>query len=427
MIDRKIAPKVNSIEEISLLKPQFFELSNGVKLITLNAGEQEILKIDVQFNAGVWFQPKPLIAGAANTLIKSGTSTYTSEQIAEMIDNYGAFLATSLGYDKATVTLYTLNKHLENVLPTFYELIINAFYPEYEIDIYRNNNLQKFKINQEKVSFIANTNMLQNLFGENHPYGRKVEEKDFKRINRKEIYDFYKKYYNLNDCVIFVSGKVNEVEYRLISKYFEQKINSHQPPNNTSKKDPIIKTNKGLKLVEKDGALQSAISIGAIFPTNTHKDYFGLQVLNTILGGYFGSRLMSNIREDKGYTYGIGSGIKVMQNATYFTISTQVGVDVTQATLNEINKELEHLKKNEIGNDELSLVKNYMLGKFLKKCDGVFSQMELVNKMYNFNLPSDYYNNYIKTIKNINSNKILELANTYLKEGCFTTVVCGKI
>ena len=168
--------------------------------------------------------------------------------------------------------------------------------------------------------------------------------------------------------------------------------------------------------IEKENALQSAIRIGRIFPNKTHHDYFGLKILNTVLGGYFGSRLMKNIREDKGYTYGIGSGILSLKESGYFFISTEVGSDVTQLALNEIYKEIETIRTTPIPQEELDLVKNYLLGQLLSSCDGPFSMAAMFENANEYGLDYTHYNNYIACIKEISPTTLLELAVKYLNK-----------
>jgi predicted Zn-dependent peptidase len=162
-------------------------------------------------------------------------------------------------------------------------------------------------------------------------------------------------------------------------------------------------------------------------PNKLHPDHHKLQVFNTILGGYFGSRLMTNIREDKGYTYGIGSGIISLQNSGYFFISTEVGADVTKDALAEIYKEIELLRTEEVSLEELDLVKNYMLGHFLKSCDGAFNMASLFESVDSFGLDYSFYDEYINTIKTITPKTIKELGVKYFKKSDLKEVVVGKI
>lgn len=410
-LDRTKAPIFNELDELTFIHSTTHTLANGVKVNVLSGGSQEIVKIDFIFKAGTLHQSKPLVASATNNLLKEGTKNYTAFEIAEGIDQFGAYLQTSVDFDDAAITLYTLNTHLEKALFYFKEVVIYPAFDQNEFDIYMNNALEKFKVSMEKVSYVARKESMQQVFGANHPYGANASAQDFKKITRQDVVDFHHNFYQLSNCEIIVSGKVNDECIDLLDHFFgdvifsETKIKSF---NHTSFDEQPNKI-----YIEKQNSLQSAIRIGKQFPNKLHPDYFGLQILNTILGGYFGSRLMKNIREEKGYTYGIGSGIISLQKGGFFYISTEVGSAVTKDALIEIYKEIELLKTEKISSEELSLVKNYLVGKLLKSCDGPFNMAELFENVHFYGLNYDFYNQYIQKIKSITTDELMTLANKY--------------
>jgi len=424
-LDRKKAPAFHQVENIEFLDVKKTKLDNGIELNYINGGSQEILKIDFIFNAGNWFQSKPLVASSTNQLMKEGSKKYSSFEISEGIDKYGAFFEVENSYDTATLTLYTLSKHLNSVLPFVKEVILYPKFSNKEFKIYQNNAIERFKINLEKVSFIARKDFMSILFGENHPYGASVNLSDYENLSIKDITNFYNEHYNLGNCRILVSGNVNPSTIESLNTFFGNEEATKL--SYAEKKATIIPSNETQILIEKENALQSAIRIGRIFPNKLHQDYFGLQILNTVLGGYFGSRLMNNIREDKGYTYGIGSGIMSLKNAGYFFISTEVGGDVTSKALTEIYKEIELIRTQEIPQDELDLVKNYMLGQLLKSCDGPFNMGSLFESANEYGLDYNFYNNYIKTIKEITPKTLLELGDKYFNKSDLKEIVAGKL
>ena len=425
VLDRKKAPAFHQVNNIQFLDVVKTNLDNGIELSYINGGSQEILKIDFIFNAGNWFQGKPLIASSTSQLLKEGTKNYSAYEISEGIDNYGAFFEVENSYDTTTLTLYTLTKHLNSVLPFIKEVILLPKFSKKEFEIYKNNSIERFKINLEKVSFVARKNFMPFIFGENHPYGTNVTLDDYENLTIGDITNFYNKNYELGNCRILVSGKVEQPTIKCLNNFFGKEQISK---NSLSEKKVTISTNEHFpQYIEKENALQSAIRIGRIFPNKLHKDYFGLQILNTVLGGYFGSRLMNNIREDKGYTYGIGSGIISLKNSGYFFISTEVGSNVTQDALDEIYKEIELIRTQEIPKEELELVKNYMLGQLLKSCDGSFNMASLFESANEYGLDYSYYDKYIKTIKEITPKIILELGVNYLKKSDLKEIVVGKL
>ncbi len=424
VVDRKIAPAFKQVNDIDFLPVEKSQLHNGIALFYINGGSQEILKIDFIFKSGNWYNTKPLIASTTNKLIKEGTANYTAYEIAENIDQYGAFLEVQNSFDTASVSLYTLTKYLHKVLPFLKEVLLYPTFEEEEFNIYVTNAFEKFKINQEKVSFLARNCFSENLFSKNHPYGKIATESAYQNLTTSDIKAFHESYYSLNNCYIIVSGNVNaEVIKELNTCFGEIELKENIIPH---KQHSIPNNNRQEIYIEKENALQSAIRIGKIIPNKLHQDYFGLKVLNTILGGYFGSRLMQNIREDKGYTYGIGSGIVSMQNAGYFYIATEVGSDVTDNALKEIYNELEIISNKEVSTSELELVKNYMLGQLLNSCDGAFKMASLFENVNQYHLTLDYYNEYIKAIKNITPRTIKELGVKYFNKETLLEIVVGK-
>ena len=424
-LDRTKPPVFHQVSNIEFLKVVKTQLDNGIELNYIDGGTQEILKIDFTFNAGNWFQKSPLIASSTSQLMKEGSKNYSAFEISAGIDKYGAFFEVESSYDTATLTLYTLSKHLTSVLPFVKDVILSPKFSKQEFDIYKNNAIEKFKINLEKVSFVARKDFMTILFGENHPYGTNVTQNDYKNLSVDSVIDFYNKNYNLGNCRILVSGKVNQSDIKTLNSFFG--IEKLESSIILEKKAQINTKVDSTLYIKKDNALQSAIRIGRVFPNKLHKDYFGLQILNTVLGGYFGSRLMNNIREDKGYTYGIGSGIISLKNAGYFFISTEVGSKVTAAALIEIYKEIELLRTQEISIAELDLVKNYMLGQLLKSCDGPFNMASLFETAHEFGLDYSFYNNYIKTIKEITPKTLLELGAKYFNNSDLKEIVVGKL
>ena len=349
----------------------------------------------------------------------------TAAQIADAVDYYGAFLEVGVSQDSASVVLYTLNKHLKTTLPVVEDVIKNAVFPQQELDIHLRNKKQKFHVNNLKVANLARKHFSELIFGEKHPYGIIVKDKDFDAINRSHLVDFYKAFYRANNCKIILAGKIDDDVHTLLDEHFGGTDWIAQN-DLTRTSINVSSTAEREHLIYKDDALQSAIRIGKLLFNKTHPDYQPLQILNTVFGGYFGSRLMSNIREDKGYTYGIGSGIASLQHSGYFFISTEVGVDVSKNAINEIYFEMDRLREEPIPDDELQLVKNYLLGTFLRSVDGPFAMADRFKGIMEYGLSYDYFDKYIATIKKISASQLRDLANMYFDKNTMIELVVGK-
>lgn len=422
-MNRTIAPEYKPIEKLQLQNPHLLKLKNGIPLYYFNTGSQDVLRIEVLLKAGSRYQQAPLVAHAVNNMLNEGTLKHTAAQIAETFEFYGAYLNTECELDNASVVLYLQNKHLEHLLPLLFELLTEANFPDNELEIYLQNAKQKFLVNQQKVNYLARKHFAHALYGES-TYGFMVTEEHYDAIKREWLINFYEKFYGAENITIIVSGKAGDAEINQIEHIFSQIPNSGTSAK-TKLNLPLYHANK--KHISKKDAVQNAIRIGKVLFNKTHQDYFDFQVLNTILGGYFGSRLMSNIREDKGYTYGIGSALVSLEDSGYFFISTEVGTDVCQAAIDEIYKEIKQLINEPVTDDELNLVKNYLAGTLLRSLDGPFALAEKFKAAHTFGFDMNYYNQMLHHIQNIRPQRVQELANLYLQPESLTEIVVGKV
>ncbi|GGH02413.1 M16 family metallopeptidase [Pedobacter zeae] len=422
MLNRQQPPDFKQVSTINFIQPEKKVLDNGVPVFTIYSGEQDLVRIEFIFENVNWKLEKPLQAIAVNSLINNGTIKLTAKEIAEQIDFYGAFFQTEYVQDQSLVTLYTLNKHLHSVLPIVKDVLSASQFPQHELDIYIQNQKQKLQVNLKKNDVLSRKEFAHALFG-NTAYGVNIKAEHYDALKREDLIEYFKAAYAPNNCTIVVSGKFNDAGFNLLNDAFGkdwEKSNAVKNSFNFSTKD------KKNIYIEKPEALQSAIRIGQLAINRKHEDFSGLQILNTVLGGYFGSRLMNNIREDKGYTYGIGSGISSLQQAGYLFIATEVGADVCPAALQEIYKEIDILKNERIGEEELNLVRNYMLGSMLGSLENVFSHADKFKNIYFSGLDYSYYTHYIETVKSITAEELLTLANKYFTTENFTEVVIGR-
>ena len=423
MLNRTIEPAYHQVNDINFVEPLKQQLDNAIPVFTINAGKQDLVRIEFIFENVNWDVNKPLQAIAVNHLINNGTPALTAQQIAEKIDYYGAFLQTEYGADQSTVKLYTLNKHLQEVLPIIKSILTSSVFPEQELAIFIQNQRQSLQVSLQKNDFLARKNFANAIFGDS-AYGSNIEISDYEAIRQQDLLDYFKAAYTPANCTIFVAGKFEEREFGILNQVFGREwqqsggsVRNHFHFGENVKRDLFI---------EKPDAIQSAIRMGCLGINRMHEDFAGFQVLNCVLGGYFGSRLMANIREDKGYTYGIGSAVVSLRDAGYFFMATEVGADVSAAAQQEIVKEIELLQSELIPEEELGLVRNYMLGSMLGSLENAFSHADKFKNVYFSGLDYSYYHNYIETVKTISAADLQKLAVNYLNLDKFTKVIVGK-
>jgi zinc protease len=424
VLDRKAAPAIHDAVAFDYKLPPIntHKLNNGLPLYWLDAGVQDVVQIDWIFPAGLWYEQKPSVAHAAAGLLKNGTTRHTAEQIHEALEFYGAQLKVSAGNDYATMTLYSLTKHLPALLPMVYEILTDATFPEQEVEIHKHNAIQRLLVNLRQCEFVANQQIDALLYGELHPYGRFSRKENIEKLTREDLFSFYQAHYNLANVKIFMAGKVGEQEVKCINDIFGGAI-----AGKTELKEevfPAAAHAERIRRVSNDpNGVQGAIRIGRLFPNRHHPDYSPMVVLNTLFGGYFGSRLMSNIREDKGYTYGIYSSLSPEIHGGSFVIHTETGREVTEAAVKEIYHEMEALCHEAAPEDELLLVKNFLLGGLLADLDGPFSILQRWRTLILNGFTEEYFNNNIRIYKTVTAKELQLLAQKYFSAKEFYEVV----
>lgn len=423
MLNRTIQPTVNSIDHIDRIKAEKRLLRNGIPVYFVNAGSQDVVKIDFIFGAGTWYQSANLISSTCNSMLEEGSANFTAAAIAERFDFYGAYLQLIADQNYGFVNVITLGKYLTQILEVTEDLIKRPVFPEHELEVLIAKNKQKFLLENEKVRTICQKKFTQVLFGEQHPYAITNQLDDFDRVDRNLLIDFYGKYYHSGNCRIIVSGMVDDDVISQLDRFFGG--NDWAGQTNEISECQIQPSTEKYHHVEKANGVQSAIRVGRFWVPKSHPDYHALSVLVTILGGYFGSRLMTNIREEKGYTYGIGSFILNLKHASYLVISTEVGNEYLQPTIDEIALEMRRLQTEPVTEEELDTVRSYLLGEFLRDFDGPFALASSFKAINDFELDYSFYDQYLRVLKNVTSSDLQRLAAEYLNPGDFYTVVAG--
>ena len=424
MLNRTIAPPIIDSTDFNLkLKPyDLFHLDNGVPVYAINAGAQDVLQIEMVFYAGNFFEKKKGIAAATNFLLKNGTTTHTAFQLNEAFEYYGASMSRGCYNENAVLTLHTLSKHAEKLLPVIKDMLTNATLPQEELDIYVQNSKQRLSVSLLKCEFVASRKIDEYLYGEEHPYARFSNVPDLEALDIVSIKEFYKNYYLQGECAIFISGKLPTNIEKLLNENFG-KLTLSKPTFEVKGIIATPNTQKKHRIENDANAVQGAIRIAQPFPNRHHEDFKKVIVLNTVYGGFFGSRLMSNIREEKGYTYGIYSYLQNHLQDSAWMISTEAGKDVCEATIEEIYKEMKLLREDIIDEEELSLVRNYMIGGILGDLDGPFHIMAKWKNIILNNLDEKYFYDSVDAIKTTGAEELKALANKYLQPERFYELV----
>lgn len=425
-MNRTQQPQIQDLKQFNIFPPTRMTLPNGVPLSVINAGEQEVVRMDILFAGGRWQQTQKLQALLTNRMLREGSRRYAAADIAEKLDYYGAWLELSSSSEYAYITLYSLNKYFAETLEIVESIIKEPTFPEKELNTVLDANIQQYQVNSSKVDFLAQRSLLKALYGSEHPCGKLVEEEDYKQITPRLLREFYNEYYHSGNCAVFLSGKVtNEIIRRVSSAFGDSPFGNTQQP--LLKKEYLISTIPEKRIfTERSDAMQSSVKLGTTTLVRQHPDYLKLRVLMTLFGGYFGSRLMSNIREDKGYTYGISAGIMFYPDSGLMLISTETDNEYVEPLIREVYHEIDRLHHEVVPEAELAMVRNYMLGDMCRNYESPFSLADAWMFIYTSGLDDAFFERSLQAVKEVTSEEIKELANRYLCKEKLKEVIAGK-
>jgi predicted Zn-dependent peptidase len=408
---QRIPPPVFPIEKVFIPEATSFRLNNGVPVYMIEAGNEDIIRLEFTFRAGQVKELMPLLASTTNMMLSEGSINYTSEELNRLLDYYGAFLNLNSEKDNAGIVIFLLNKHIEKILELCQEILFRPVFPETELNSLMRKRLNWYLVNREKVQNLAVDKFFESVFGKHHPYGYQLKNEDFTVLTPALLVDFHKKYYTPENMSVIISGRMPEKTIELLEKHFGN-ISTGTEYTKDTLTFPDGEKRKKIH-IDKAGTVQSAIRIGSSTINKRHPDYPGLKILDSVLGGYFGSRLMKNIREEKGYTSGISSSVSSFDLAGYKVISTEVGSENCRKTIDEIYREIQLLQYEPVTKEELKVVRNYMAGEILRMFDGPFALAESFKSVWEFGLDNSYYYRFIEKIKSIEPDEIIDLAKTY--------------
>ena len=424
-MDRTIQPEIQPLKNFHIQTPVRTTLPNGIPLAVINAGEQEVVRMDVLFSGGRWQQSQKLQALFTNRMLREGTTKYTAATIAEKLDYYGSWLELSSSSEYAYITVYSLNKYLAKTLEVVESMIKEPLFPQKELQTILDTNIQQYLVNTSKVDFLAHRSLLKSLYGEQHPCGKIVMEEDYHTITPEVLREFYERYYHSGNCSIFLSGKVTDDIISRVTDIFGIPFGQYQLQM-PKLSFPFAAIPEKRIFTEREDAMPSAVKMGCTTITREHPDYPKLRVLMTLFGGYFGSRLMSNIREDKGYTYGISAGVVFYPDSGLLIVSTETDNEYVEPLIQEVYHEIDRLHQDPVSAEELRMVRNYMLGEMCRSYESPFSLSDAWIFIATSGLKDDYFARSLQAVNEITPAEIQDLAQRYLCKETLKEVIAGK-
>ena len=417
-------PVPQKIDNVLLPKPEEITLDNGIPLFVINAGSQEVNKIECITEGGTCDTPTQIVAQAYAALGREGTAHYSAKELEEKLDFYGAWLTSGNTNDCMSLPMFSINRHFEKVLPYYHDIFEYPTYPEDKLEILKERTLSNLHLKRNEVAYLCNVEFNKQFFGKKHPLGITTDEEAIKNIKREMLSDFHNEWCAPENTAIIASGLISDKSISLINKHFGQTQRKGAPKQ--SKSDAPTDFAPSTSVLHKEDAVQSAIMIGIPTIPRVHPDYIPLRILVTAFGGYFGSRLMQNIREEKGYTYGISSHLIGMRNTSCIKINCQCDNKYTYKVIDEINAEIAKLKAEPIPADELENVRFSMLEDLLKTTDTPFSISEYYASKITSHIPDNYFADQCKTIQTITPEELMHIARKYFTNDRITTIVGNK-
>lgn len=406
---------------VEIANAEVITLCNGMKLYILSSDDFEVMRLTLLFRAGSSRQRVPFSASATANLLAEGSQHMTAREISERLDFHGSYFDVNTDRDYSYISFAMLSKFVPQTLQVAEEILLRPTFPEEEVETYRLKRKQRLAIERQKVDVRAREAFASAMFGANHPYGQCFEEEAYDRLTRQDVVDFYHSHYTATNGFAVCSGRVDEKERTAICTLLEQfpvcEELSHKP-------FPTVEQQYEVRLTH-EGAVQSSIRIGRRLFPREHPDFVGMQVVAAALGGYFGSRLMHNLREEHGYTYGVISAMVNFEREGYLAIATQVGSEVTDEALKEIYHEIERLRTEPMDDEELQLVKNIMTGEMMRILDGPFGVADVTIENILCGRTNSIIAENVARIRQTTPQEVQQLAEKYLRREDLITVVVG--
>jgi zinc protease len=432
LLDRRVPPQAAPLDKILFPTLRREQLLNGVDVYMLQFGSQEVLELAALFPAGRCFEATASVASFTAKMMQEGTKQRTSLDFARVMDNFGAFVHVDSGYEVASVGLTCLSKHLQSTVPLWAEMLLEPAFPETEMEKLRERSLQHLDLEEQKTSYIARQEFNKLLFGSQHPYGAPSSKADIQQVQLDDLQGFHRNNFHPENAVLVAVGRFDEIK---LLATLNATLGQHRLEAGQSKIDMSLSHGRwatatpatGLQYFEKNDSMQATLRVGHRAFARSHPDYYPMQVVNTVYGGYFGSRLMKNIREEKGYTYGVGSAWLSMKYDGLFVVQTDVGNEYIHATLAEIRMEMQRLIDLGVTDAELDLVRNYTLGRSATGRETPSQLNQLIqNALINGFAVAEMDRKY-DIVMALKKEDIQRLAAQYLQPDQLIEVVCGKM
>ena len=416
-----ITPELNDVPEYRLAAE-----CNGVPVFAVECNEYDVVRVTFFFRAGTSLQHVPFAASATANMLSEGTAgdkPMTSQQIAEQLDYYGSYFDVNIDRDYVYINFCMLSRFLVQTLAVAKDILLQPSYPEDELRTYAAKRRQRLTIERLRVDTLAREELARCLFGSDHPYGRISPAEAYDTLTRYDLMEHYRRCYTAERCMVVCSGRIDSSVVESVNRIVAQL--PHDDSSSAAPEFPVPVTTHE-SFIEHPDAVQSSLRVARRLFPRTHPDFVGMQVVATALGGYMGSRLMQNLRERNGFTYGAVAAMVNFEREGYFAVSTQVDANVTRQAVDEIYAEIERLRCEPMPAGELEMVRNMMLGEMMRILDGPFGLADVAIENILCSNPNSVLLRNMQEIRTITPERIRTLAERYLPREELITVIAGR-
>lgn len=421
-LTRAIQPQTRVFEKFHMTPPEKVTAPCGVPMYVIPGEKQEVVRIDLLFNSGAYNQTAPLQASSAAVLASEATRRYSSARMSELVDYYGGWLQRAVYMHASLYTLYVPKRNYLKLLPLLIEIFSAPRFSRRDLALYKERGKAEYRQLNERVDFLAAKSLRRQLYT-SHPYGATATADDFGHITIPLLKEYHERHCTQKNCTALLSGCIDD---NTVARTAAALALLPERDAESAEK-ALFPEEDGIRFTHdpKDEALQCSVRIGSRMNEADAAEYPLIGLVNTMLGGYFGSRLMKNIREEKGYTYSIGSSITTLRYATSITIAAQCDLKYAASLIKEVFAEINRLKETPAGAEEIKSVKQYILGEMNRIFDNRFTFADACLSMLINGRPLDYLNRKAEAINSATAAQIIETAQKYLHPGQMHTAVAG--
>jgi zinc protease len=425
--DRSKPPELGPPPKVSLPPITTRQLPNGLKLMIVEQHELPLADFVLLVGSGSTADPasKPGIANLLSAMLREGTTSRKSLEIADQIAFLGIRLSPTSSWESSTLSLHTPTAQLDSALALFADVALHPSFPANEFERVRKTQLTELLQLRDQGAAIASIAFPAIIYGSAHPYGAPAQgtEASVKALTTGDLQSYYQANFRPNNATLIVVGDVTpaQVEQKINTLFGSwqradiPQINYSEPPKSGA---------TTIYLIDKPGAAQSSFRIGEIGVPRSTQDYFALTVMNTILGGSFTSRLNQNLRETRGYTYGAGSRFDMRRAAGPFLASAEIVTAKSDSALLEFMKELNGIRQL-VPPAELSRAKRYLQLQLPGNFETTQQIAAALVPVALYGLPLDYYNNYVQNIEGVTQADVARVAQQYINPGSLAVVIVG--